>query len=326
MSAATENKKTRATGSRVLAPPSKTGDAMFKGLTWCMAMMVFALVIIVGWELFQGAGPSLRKFGWGFLARSDWPPASENFGAAPFILGTLVSSLLGLALALPVSLATAVYLTELAPRWVRQPALSLIELLTAIPSVIFGLWGMVVLVPWLKDHPFAYLQKFLGFLPLFGGHIYGPCVLSAAAIIAIMIVPIITSITREVLRAVPDSRREAAFALGATRWEVTRLAVLRGSGRGIFGAAMLGLGRALGEAIAVGMVIGNSTELSASLFAPGSTLASGIVNKFSEATDDLYRGALFELGLALLLVTVVTNVLAHLLIGAVGAPKHTRPV
>jgi phosphate transport system permease protein len=309
-----------AKGKVVLAPPSKAGDAAFKLLTWGMAMMVFVLLALLGWELFQGSKLSLQQFGWRFLIH-DWDPGNGNFGALHFIFGTFVSSLLGLAIALPLSLATAIYLTELAPGWVRQPAVSLIEMLAAIPSVILGLWGMLVLVPWLRDLPYPLLQKLFGWLPVFRGHIYGQCILSAAVIIAIMIVPIITSMTREVFRAVPDSQREAAFALGATRWEVTWLAVLKGSGRGMFGAAMLGLGRALGETMAVTMVIGNSTDISASLFAPGSTLASAILNHFSEAVDDTYRSALFELGLVLLLVTIVTNILAHLLVGAVSAPK-----
>jgi phosphate transport system permease protein len=304
----------------VLAPPSKAGDAAFKLLTWGMAMMVFVLVALVGWELFEGSKLSLRQFGWSFLIH-DWDPGSGTFGALPFIFGTFVSSVLGLMIALPLSLATAIYLTELAPAWVRQPAIALIEMLAAIPSVILGLWGIYVLVPWLRGHPYPILQRIFGWLPVFRGHIYGQCILSAAVIIAIMIVPIITSMTREVFRAVPDSQREAAFALGATRWEVTRLAVFKGCRRGVFGAAMLGLGRALGETMAVTMVIGNSTDLSASLFAPGSTLASAIANQFSEAVDDTYRSALFELGLVLLLVTIVTNILAHLFIGAVSAPK-----
>jgi phosphate transport system permease protein len=287
-----------------------------------MAMMVFVLVALVGWELFQGSELSLQKFGWRFLVQSDWDPVNGHFGALPFVFGTFVSSVLGLLIALPLSVATAIYLTELAPNWVRQPAMTLMEMLAAIPSVILGLWGIFVLVPWLRDHPFPLLQKVFGFLPIFGGHIYGASVLSAGVILAIMIVPIVTSISREVLRTVPDSQREAAFALGATRWEVTKLAVLKGSLRGIFGAAMLGLGRALGETMAVTMVIGNSPDISTSLFAPGYTLASAIANEFTEATDDLYRSALFELGLVLLLVTIVTNILAHLLVGAVSAPRQ----
>jgi phosphate transport system permease protein len=311
--------------SLVLAPPSKAGDAAFKVLTWCMAMMVFVMVVILGWELFRGSQLSLKKFGWSFLGSSDWDPVNGNFGALPFVFGTFVSSVLGLLMALPLSLGTAIYLTELAPAWVRQPAMALIEMLAAVPSVILGLWGMAVLVPWLAGHPYPLLQKVLGFLPIFGGHIYGLSLLSAAIILAIMIVPILTSVSREVFRAVPDSQREAAFALGATRWEVTWLAVLRGSKRGIFGAAMLGLGRALGETMAVTMLIGNSHIISASLFAPGCTLASGIANEFTEAVDDMYLSALFELGLVLLLLTILTNILAHLLVGAVSAPKHTTP-
>jgi phosphate transport system permease protein len=306
----------------VLSRPSKTGDAAFKFLTWLMAMMVFVLVVIVGWELFEGAEPSLQKFGVGFLFHSDWDPVNNDFGALPFIFGTFVSSLVGLAIALPLSLATAVYLTELAPGWIRHGAISLIEMLAAIPSVILGLWGIFVMVPWLRDHPFPVLRKLFGFLPLFKGPIYGVSVLSAAIIIAIMIVPIITSISREVFRAVPDSQREAAFALGATRWEVTRMAVLKSSMRGIFGAAMLGLGRALGETMAVTMVIGNRPDISASLFAPGYTLASAIANEFAEATGPMHLSALFELGLVLLLVTFVTNIVARLLIGAMGGVKH----
>ena len=195
-------------------------------------------------------------------------------------------------------------------------------MLAAIPSVILGLWGIFVMVPWLRDYPFALLEKYFGSIPLFHGPVYGVSILSASIIIAIMIVPIITSISREVFRAVPSSQREAAFALGATRWEVTRLAVLRYSTRGIFGAAMLGLGRALGETMAVTMVIGNRPEISKSLFAPGYTLASAIANEFAEATSDIHTSALFELGLVLLGVTLVTNIFAHVLIRAVAAPKH----
>lgn len=308
----------------VLPPPSWKGDAVFRFLTWLMAMMVFVLVIIVGWELYQGAGPSLKKFGWTFFWRTDWAPEDGPFGALPFIFGTFVSSILGLIVAVPLSMAAALYLTELAPRWLRQPAASLIEMLAGIPSVILGLWGLRVMIPWLRDHLYPGLQHVAGFLPLFKGPIYGPCILSAVIILAIMIVPIITSMSREVFQSVPDSHREAAYALGATRWEVIRLAVLRGSSRGVFGASMLGLGRALGETMAVTMVIGNSPKITASLFAPASTLASAIANEFSEATGALYLSALFELGLVLLLVTLMTNVFAHLILGAMGGTKTGR--
>ena len=323
MNAATVSGKTGSPAGIVLAPPGKAGDLLFRLLSWLMAMMVLALLALVGWTLCHGSRFALAKFGWNFLVHSNWNPAAGDFGALPFIYGTFVSSLLGLLIALPLSLGTAIYLTELAPVWLRQPAISMIEMLAAIPSVVFGLWGIFVLLPWLQAGPYPLLMKYLGFLPFFQGRSYGPCVLSAGVIIAIMILPIITSISREVFRAVPDSQREAVFALGATRWEVTRLAVLRYSARGIFGAAMLGLGRALGETMAVTMVIGNRPEISKSLFSYGYSLASGIANEFAETTSDIHRSALFELGLMLLLLTVATHILARLLIGAVGTDRPT---
>ncbi len=304
-----------------LAPPGKLGDQAFRFLTWLMALMVLVLLVLLGWTLRKGSALSLDKFGWAFLFQSDWNPVTGVFGAYTSIFGTFVTSFAGLLIALPLSLATAVYLTELAPGWVRQPAISMIEMLAAIPSVVFGLWGMRVLVPWLQGGPYIVLNQYLGFLPFFKGPIHGRCLLSAAIIIAIMILPIITSITREVFRAVPDSQREAAFALGATRWEVTRLAVLRHSVRGIFGAAMLGLGRALGEAMAVTMVIGNADNSSWSLFSSGNTLASKMANEYAETTPGIHLSALFELALMLLVVTLATNILARLLIGAMGGRK-----
>ena len=307
-----------AAGQPAQAPPSKWANTAFRWLTLLMAISVIALVILVGYELFHGSWLSLRKFGWSFFVSSDWDPVNEQFGALPFIFGTLISSGIALVIALPLSIATAIYLTELAPAWVRQPVVTLVEMLAAIPSVILGLWGIFILVPWLRDHPFKWLEHTLGFIPIFKGPNYGVSVLAAGVILAIMVVPIITSICREVFRSVPDAQREAAFALGATRWEVTRIAVLRASRRGIFGAAMLGLGRALGETMAVTMVIGNRPEIQASLLAPGYTLASAIANEFTEAVTDTYLSALFELGLMLLLVTIVTNVVARLLMGTVA--------
>jgi phosphate transport system permease protein len=220
----------------------------------------------------------------------------------------------------PISIATAVYLTELAPLWLRQPLTMFIELLAAVPSVILGLWGIFVMVPWLRDHLFPWLQSAFGFLPLFQGPIYGVSMLSAGIILAIMIVPIITSISREILRSVPGLQREAAYALGATRWEVTRIAVLSYAKKGLFGAVILGLGRALGETMAVLMVSGNGMRVSWSLFAPISTLATGIAGQFTEATEDTYISALFELGLVLLGVTVLVNALAQLLLKTFAGP------
>jgi phosphate transport system permease protein len=299
------------------------GDRIFKWLTLLMALAVFALIGVIGYELFVGSQPAMHKFGWRFLVSSEWDPSNDNYGALPFILGTLVSSLVALIIAVPISIATAVYLTELAPLWLRQPMIMFIELLAAIPSVILGFWGMDVMVPWVRDHLIPVLGKTLGFLPLFQGQSQsiGYCTLSAGIILAIMVIPIITSVSREILRSVPGLQREAAYALGATRWEVTRIAVLAYARKGLFGAVILGLGRALGETMAVTMVIGNATDFSTSLFASGSTLASVIANQFTEAITDVSYSALFELGLVLLGVTVLVNIFAQLLLKTFAGPS-----
>lgn len=299
---------------------SRFGDRAFKSLTLVMALSVFVLIILIGYELARGSSTAIHQFGWHFLVSSDWDPVNEKYGAVPFIFGTLVSSAIALLIAVPLSVATAVYLTELAPLWIRQPLTIFIELLAAVPSVILGLWGIFVMLPWLRTHLFHWLQQLFGFLPLFGGPIYGPCILAAGIIEAIMILPIITSVSREILRSVPGLQREAAYALGATRWEVTRIAVLSYAKKGIFGAIILGLGRALGETMAVTMVIGNTPQITKSLFAPGYTLASVIANEFSEATTDTYSSALFEIGLVLLGVTVLVNALAQILLKTFAGP------
>jgi phosphate transport system permease protein len=300
---------------------SHFGDRAFKWLTLLMALSIFILIALIGFELFSGSKLSLQKFGWHFLASSNWDPVNDDFGALPFIFGTLVSSAIALVIAVPLSIATAVYLTELAPQWLRQPLIMFIELLAAVPSVILGLWGIFVMVPWLRDHLFPWLQKYFGFLPIFKGPIYGVSILAGGIIVAIMIIPIITSVSREILRSVPGLQREAAYALGATRWEVTRIAVLNYAKKGLFGAVILGLGRALGETMAVTMVIGNSPQIVKSLFAPGYTLASVIANEFTEATGDLYTSALFEVGLVLLGVTIIVNALAQLLLKTFAGPS-----
>jgi len=294
---------------------SHFGDRAFQWLTRLMALSIFILIALIGFELFNGSKLSLHKFGWHFLTGKNWDPVNDIFGALPFIFGTLVSSAIALIIAVPVSIATAVYLTELAPRWLRQPLTMFIELLSAVPSVILGLWGIFVMIPFLRDDIFPRLQKWFGFLPIFQGPtIYGYSMLAGGIIVAIMIIPIITSVSREILRSVPGLQREAAYALGATRWEVTRVAVLSYAKRGLFGAVILGLGRALGETMAVTMVIGNSPQIVKSLFAPGYTLASVIANEFTEATGDLYLSALFEIGLVLLGVTILVNAAAQLLL------------
>ena len=305
--------------------PGVLGDRLFKWLTLLMALSVFVLIVLIGYELAHGSSLALRKFGWHFLTSSDWDPVNEQFGALPFIFGTLVSSLIALVIAVPLSIATAVFLTEIAPYWIRQVLTMFIELLAAVPSVILGLWGIFVMVPWLREHLFPWLRRTLGFLPLFSGPIYGVSMLAGGIIIAMMILPIITSVSREILRSVPGLQREAAYALGATRWEVTRIAVLSYAKKGLFGAIILGLGRALGETMAVTMVIGNRPEIATSLFAPGYTLASVVANEFTEATSDIYLNALFEIGLVLLGVTVLVNALAQLLLKAFAGPNAQSP-
>jgi phosphate transport system permease protein len=320
MNLATETRfftKPKAVARRAIADP------VFKTLTLLMAVTVFVLIVLIGYELAHGSNLSLRKFGWRFLVSSEWDPVNEQFGAVPFILGTLVSSAIALVIAAPLSIATAVYLTEVAPNWLRQTMTLFIELLAAVPSVILGLWGIFVMVPWCRLHLFPGLRDSLGFLPLFQGPIYGVSMLAGGIIIAIMILPIVTSVSREILRSVPGLQREAAYALGATRWEVTRIAVLSYAKKGLFGAVILGLGRALGETMAVTMVIGNRPEIAKSLFAPGYTLASVVANEFTEATTDMYLSGLFELGLVLLGVTVLVNALAQLLLKTFAGPSVT---
>ena len=305
-----------AQSSAPVLPPagSRAPDMTFKLAAFSAALVILGLIVLVGYELYHGAGVAIAKFGPRFLVSSDWDPVSDQYGALPFIFGTLVSSLLALLIAVPLGVATALFLTELAPFRIRQPIMVVVEMLAAVPSVIFGLWGIFVLIPWLRDHLFVWLKHTLGFLPLFQGPIYGVSMLAGGIIVAIMILPIVTSISREILRSVPGLQREAAYALGATRWEVIRIAVLSYARRGLFGAAVLGLGRALGETMAVTMVIGNRPEISASLFAPGYTLASVIANEFAEANGDLYISSLIFMALVLFGLTIVINAVARIFI------------
>lgn len=311
-------------GSRAFGGPSRWPDRTFRLLTLLAALAVLALIVLVGFQLYHGSQLALQKFGWRFLVTSDWDPVNDVYGALPFIFGTFVSSILALVIAVPLSVGAAIYLTDLAPLWLRQPVASVIEMLAAVPSVIWGLWGIFVLVPWLRTDVYPAIQKTLGFLPLFKGPIYGIGMLTGGIIVAIMILPIITSVSREVLRSVPNLQREAAYGLGATRWEVTRIAVLSYARRGLFGAAVLGLGRALGETMAVTMVIGNTPQIASSLFAPGYTLASVIANEFTEATTPLYQNALFEIGLVLLGVTLLINIIAVAMVRAITTAETRR--
>ncbi len=302
----------------------KMADSTFAAVMLACACSIFVIVLFIFWVLIQNSRLSQAAFGMKFFTREAWDPVSGDFGALPFIYGTLMTSILALIMAVPLALGVAIFLTELCPRPLRAPISFLTELLAAIPSVVYGLWAVFVLVPLMRDTLGPFLVKTLGWTGLFGGANFGVGLLTASIILAIMILPIISSLTRDIMTAVPNSQREAVLALGATRWEMIRIGVLRNSRIGIVGAIMLGLGRALGETMAVTMVIGNHPDISRSLFAPGYTLASVIANEFSEATGDLYYSALIEIGLALFLVTIVVNAIARLMVWAVtrGAPAR----
>ncbi len=287
-------------------------------------LAVLAVLGLIVYELISGSKLSWHAFGLKFFAGSDWDPVSEKFGALPFMFGTIASSILALIIAVPLSVGVAVFTTEMCPKAFRGPLSFFVELLAAIPSVIYGLWAMFILVPLLSGYVEPFLSKTLGWTGLFVGPQYGIGMLAAGIILAIMVIPIISSITREVLSVVPQHQREAALALGATRWEMIRIGVLRNARAGIVGGIILGLGRALGETMAVFMVIGNRPEISKSLFAPGYTMASVLANEFSEATGDLYLSALVEIGLALFLVTIVVNALAQLLVWTVTRGQPAR--
>src|SRR5919112_6642501 len=294
------------------------GDRIFKGVLTLAAVAVPVLLAFLIYELWDGAVLAFQRYGFGFVTSSTWDPVAEEFGAFPLIFGTLASSLLALLIAVPLSLGVAIYLTEFAPKWLRQPVAFLIGLLAAIPSVVYGLWGIFVLIPLLRTTVFPFLRDSLGFLPLFQGPIYGPSMLAAGIILAIMVMPYIMSVGREVLLAVPNTQREAALALGATRWEAVTTAVLPYARSGIVGAIILGLGRALGETMAVTMLIGNRHEIAASLFAPGYTMAAVIANEFTEATTDIHLSALAYVAFVLFIVTVLVNAGARLLIWRVA--------
>ncbi|HEY6767913.1 MAG TPA: phosphate ABC transporter permease subunit PstC [Candidatus Sulfotelmatobacter sp.] len=301
-------------------------DRIFQYSMLGCALAVLGILVLIIYELMARSSLSWHAFGFKFFARSDWDPVNESFGALPFIYGTLVSSLLALIIAVPLAVGVAVFTTEMCPKFLRGPLSFFVELLAAIPSVIYGLWAIFVLVPILSGYVEPFLGKTLGWTGLFVGQPFGIGMLAAGIILAIMIVPIISSIAREVLMVVPQHQREAALALGATRWEMIRIGVLRNARAGIAGGVILGLGRALGETMAVTMVIGNRPEIAKSLFAPGYTMASVLANEFSEATGDVYLSALVEIGLALFLVTIVVNALARLLVWSVtrGMPASAR--
>ncbi|HLP15485.1 MAG TPA: phosphate ABC transporter permease subunit PstC [Bacteroidota bacterium] len=298
------------------APPKvsrNVGDAAFKYLTTFFALLVLVLIVLMVYEMYATASPTIDKFGWGFLFSSVWDPVMDEYGALPFIYGTLVSSLIALCIALPLGIGIAIFLAELAPRRIERPFSFFIELLAGIPSIVYGLWGFFVMVPWIRSTVEPFLSSHLGFLPLFEGAPYGVGMLAAGMILSIMILPIIASISRDILKTVPVSQKEAALALGSTRWEATRIG-LSYSRSGIIGATILGLGRAIGETMAVTMVIGNRPVIKASLFEPGYTMASVLANEFTEATSQLYVSALVEIALVLFIVALIVNTIARLLV------------
>jgi phosphate transport system permease protein len=292
------------------------GDQIYSKLLLLSALAVPALLVLIIAVVTDAAWPALKKFGFGFVTSTAWDPVRGNFGAAPALYGTLVSSLVALLIAGPLAIGVAIFLSEFAPRWMRRPVAFLVDLLAAVPSVVFGLWGIFVLVPILRSPVMPFLRDtlHLGATPFFTGPAYGPSMLAAGVILAIMILPYISAVSREVMLAVPRSQREAALALGATRWEMIRGAVIPFARSGIFGGIMLGLGRALGETMAVTMVIGNRHEIAASLFAPAYTMASLIANEFSEAETDIHLSALMAIGFVLFVVTLVVNAAARWLV------------
>lgn len=298
--------------------PGVSGDVIFKGVTVLFAFSILAIIGLMVWEMVKESLPALKTFGWSFIAGREWDAVQENFGALPFIWGSVVSSLLALALATPLSVGTALFITEILPHRFGSVVAALVELLAAIPSVIYGLWGVLVMAPWLQRSVQPWLMDHFGMLPFFQGAPYGVGMLAAVFILVIMVVPIITSISKEVLLTVPRSQKEAAVALGATRWEMIRMTVLPIGKSGILGAVILGLGRAIGETMAVTMVIGNSPQISLSLLSPAYTMPSVIANEFAEASSAMQSAALMELGLILLLVTLIINILARLLLWSVS--------
>jgi phosphate transport system permease protein len=311
-----ERVRSRIPGRRV-----HTGDRIFPRLTLVFAIVIVGILLGFLVVLNIDALPAIRHFGFSFFTSSTWDPVKKIFGALPAVYGTLVTSAIALSIAVPISLGAAIFLVEVAPRWLRNPVSFLIEMLAAIPSVIIGLWGLVVLVPAMKPVE-IWLSSHLGFLPIFKGTVLGGLsFFSAGIILTFMVIPIITAVSRDAIKAVPDTQREAMLALGATRWETIRRAVLPYCRSGLVGATILGLGRALGETMAVTMVIGNADKLSAFLFSPGSTIASKIASNFGEASSQLLLASLIELALILFGITLLVNVIARVLVWRMTSVK-----
>ncbi len=293
---------------------NKLTDSLFRMGTALAAFMVIATIIFITVEVYTSSAPALAQFGWRFFTTSVWNPVANIFGSLPFIWGTLITSILALCIAIPFSLATAIFISEVAPSWMKKPISFMVELLAAIPSVVYGLWAIYVLIPLLQKHVQLPLSTKFGNIALFEGPAIGSSMLSAVLVLAIMVIPYITAVARDVISSCPQSQREASMGLGATRWETIRHIVLRYSRVGIFAAIMLGYGRAVGETMAVTMVIGNRPSISMSLFQPGYTMASVIANEFSEADAILHYSSLSTIGLCLLVITLLINIIARMLI------------
>ena len=304
----------RRSGLRILYDRLCGGDEIAYLVTLACAVATLLIVALLVGELWINSQPTVKTFGWHFLTSSRWDPNSGNFGALPFIYGTCVTSLLALLIAIPLGVAASVFLAEMAPPKLSNVLTFLIELLAAVPSVIYGLLGIFILVPLIRDYLVPVLTKLFGYLPIFSGDFYGVSFLSAGMVLAIMVVPFIISVSREVLLAVPTDQREAALALGATKWETTWQIVIPNALTGIFGSIFLALARALGETMAVTMVIGNTPKITASLLSPGYSIAAVIANEFAEASGDLYVSSLMFLGLVLFGLTIIINAVARILI------------
>ena len=298
------------------------GDRLFGGVTGALALVVVLLVVGIAVVLWQQSLLSIRAFGFSFWTSSAWDPVQGDFGAFPFIWGTLYSSILALAISTPVAIGIAVFLSDICPFWLRSPLIFLTELLAAIPSIVYGLWGIFVLVPMVRALQES-LPEWVRAMPMFSGPTVGVSMLAASLVLAVMVIPYTSSVAREVLKAVPPTQREAAYALGSTRWEATQVA-LSYARTGIFGAIMLGFGRAVGETMAVTMVIGNNPQTSWSLFAPQYTMAAVIANEFKEAVQELHLNALVEIGLVLFVITLVVNVISRLLIWRMTSTSRVR--
>jgi phosphate transport system permease protein len=303
---------------------ARPDEVAFRIGTGVFALLLIAIVLGIGIELTRESMLSIKEFGLSFWFNDKWDPVLGEFGAKAFIWGTLYSSILALAISTPIALGIAIFISELAPAWARRPLVFVTELLAAIPSIVYGLWGIFVLVPFVRSLELA-TPAWMKAIPLFSGPPLGVGMLSAALVLSIMIIPFTSSVAREVLRAVPQAQREGAYALGATRWEAIRMALFYAR-TGIVGAVMLGFGRALGETMAVTMVIGNNPQISWSLYAPQYSMAAVLANEFAEAANDLYLHALVEIGLVLFIITLVINVLSRILIWSMGRQPKPRPV